>query len=64
MALGAGFAGEAGVGSFLAAAADAEDPAIATDAPLLHQRFAALAEAQHEVERLFARWAELEGKTR
>ena len=42
----------------------AEDPAIATDAPLLHQRFAALAEAQHEVERLFARWAELEAKAK
>jgi ATP-binding cassette subfamily F protein uup len=42
----------------------AEDPAIASDAGLLHQRFAALAAAQHEVERLYARWAELEAKTR
>jgi ATP-binding cassette subfamily F protein uup len=40
----------------------AEDPAIATDAALLHERFAALAAAQSEVERLYARWAELEAK--
>ena len=40
----------------------AEDPAIATEAALLHERFAALAAAQTEVERLYARWAELEAK--
>ena len=38
----------------------AEDPAIASDAARLHERFAALAAAQAEVERLYARWAELE----
>jgi ABC transport system ATP-binding/permease protein len=40
----------------------AEDPVIATDAARLHDRFAALAAAQAEVERLYARWAELEAK--
>ena len=40
----------------------AEDPAIATEAALLHERFAALAAAQTEVERLYDRWAELEAK--
>ena len=40
----------------------AEDPAIASDAAALQERFAALAEAQAEVERLYARWAELEAK--
>jgi ATP-binding cassette subfamily F protein uup len=42
--------------------AAAEDPAIATDAAKLHDRFAALAAAQSEVERLYSRWAELEAK--
>ncbi len=42
--------------------AAAEDPAIATDAAKLHARFAALAAAQEKVERLYARWAELEAK--
>ena len=38
----------------------AEEPSIAADAGVLQERLAALAEAQHEVERLYARWAELE----
>lgn len=40
----------------------AEDPSIATNAALLHQRFAEVAAAQSEVDRLYARWAELEAK--
>ncbi|MBV9493137.1 MAG: ABC-F family ATP-binding cassette domain-containing protein [Acidobacteria bacterium] len=40
----------------------AEDPAIAADASALQQRFTELAAAQAEVERLYARWSELEGK--
>jgi ABC transport system ATP-binding/permease protein len=40
----------------------AEDPAVATDANALQERFAALAAAQSEVDRLYARWAELEEK--
>jgi len=40
----------------------AHDPSIAADAPLLQQRFAALTAVQAEVDRLYARWAELEGK--
>ncbi len=40
----------------------AEDPAIASEAAALQQRFAELAEAQAEVDRLYARWAELESK--
>ena len=40
----------------------AEDPAIATDADALQQRFAELAEAQAEVDRLYYRWSELEEK--
>ena len=45
-------------------AADAalEDPAVATDAAALQQRAAAAATARAEVERLYARWAELEAK--
>jgi ATP-binding cassette subfamily F protein uup len=46
-----------------AARAAAEDPAIAADATALHARFAALTAAQAEVDRLYARWAELEAKT-
>ena len=42
----------------------AEDPAIAADAVALQQRFAELAEAQAEVDRLYQRWSELEEKTR
>jgi ATP-binding cassette subfamily F protein uup len=41
----------------------AEDPAIAADAVALQQRFAELAEAQAEVDRLYQRWSELETKT-
>ena len=41
----------------------AEDPAIAADANALQERFAALTAAQAEVDRLYARWAELEAKT-
>jgi ATP-binding cassette subfamily F protein uup len=40
----------------------AEDPAIAADANALQQRYAELHEAQQLVERLYARWAELEAK--
>ncbi|HEX6160482.1 MAG TPA: ABC-F family ATP-binding cassette domain-containing protein [Thermoanaerobaculia bacterium] len=44
------------------AKARAEDPGIAADANALTQRFAELSAAQAEVERLYARWAELEAK--
>ncbi|HEX8252248.1 MAG TPA: ABC-F family ATP-binding cassette domain-containing protein [Thermoanaerobaculia bacterium] len=40
----------------------AEDPSIAADANALQQRYAELSAAQAEVERLYARWAELEAK--
>ncbi|HYH08831.1 MAG TPA: ABC-F family ATP-binding cassette domain-containing protein [Thermoanaerobaculia bacterium] len=40
----------------------AEDPSIAADAAALQQRYAELSAAQAEVERLYARWAELEAK--
>ena len=40
----------------------AEDPAIASDAAALQERFAALAAAQAEVDRLYQRWSELEVK--
>jgi ABC transport system ATP-binding/permease protein len=40
----------------------AEDPAIAADASELQKRYDELHAAQLEVERLYARWAELEGK--
>lgn len=39
-----------------------EDPAVASDAAALHARCAALDEARATVERLYARWAELEDK--
>jgi len=42
----------------------AEDPAVAADAAALQERFAALAEAQAEVDRLYKRWSELEEKMR
>jgi ATP-binding cassette subfamily F protein uup len=45
-----------------AAAAAAQDPTIAADAATVQQRFADLTAAQAEVDRLYARWAELEGK--
>jgi ATP-binding cassette subfamily F protein uup len=38
----------------------AEDPAIVSDAAALTERYAALAAARAEVDRLYARWAELE----
>ncbi len=38
------------------------DPAIASDANALHQRSEALEQAQAEVDRLYARWEELEAK--
>ena len=41
----------------------AEDPSIATDADALQQRFAELAQAQAEVDRLYRRWSELEAKS-
>ena len=40
----------------------ADDPSIATDSEALHARHSSLAAAQAEVERLYARWAELEAK--
>ena len=40
----------------------AQDPSIATDAAALQERFAELAAAQAEVDRLYARWGELEAK--
>jgi ABC transport system ATP-binding/permease protein len=39
-----------------------EDPAVTSDATALQARYAALAEAQTNVERLYARWTELEEK--
>jgi len=49
-------------GDVQAARAGAEDPSIATDATVLQERMAALDAAEREVERLYARWAELEEK--
>jgi ATP-binding cassette subfamily F protein uup len=40
----------------------AEDPAIASDPVALQERYAALESARAEVDRLYARWAELEAK--
>ncbi len=40
----------------------AEDPAVASDHQALAKRLRALADAQADVERLYARWAELEAK--
>jgi len=45
-----------------AATAAAHDPTIAADAALLQQRFTEVTAAQAEVDRLYGRWAELEGK--
>jgi ATP-binding cassette subfamily F protein uup len=39
-----------------------EDPAIATDATILQQRVASLDAAQDAVDRLYTRWADLEGR--
>ena len=41
---------------------DTDDPAIASDPTALQQRYAALEAAQAEVDRLYARWAELGAK--
>jgi ATP-binding cassette subfamily F protein uup len=41
---------------------EVEDPAIASDSVVLQQRLAALERARAEVDRLYARWAELEAK--
>jgi ATP-binding cassette subfamily F protein uup len=40
----------------------AEDPVIASDPAALQARYAALAAARAEVERLYARWAELDAR--
>ena len=40
----------------------ADDPAIASAAEMLQERFAALHAAQAEVDRLYTRWTELEEK--
>jgi ATP-binding cassette subfamily F protein uup len=40
----------------------AEDPAVASDPSALQSRYAALDAARAEVDRLYARWAELEAK--
>jgi ubiquinone biosynthesis protein UbiJ len=40
----------------------AEDPGIASDPAALQARYAALEATRAEVERLYARWAELEAK--
>jgi ATP-binding cassette subfamily F protein uup len=41
---------------------EAEDPAIASDPTALRERYAALEAARAEVDRLYARWAELEAR--
>jgi ATP-binding cassette subfamily F protein uup len=51
-------------GMLKTAKARTEDPAVASDSAALQQRFAELAAAQAEVDRLYARWAELEAKVR
>ena len=40
----------------------AEDPAVASDPVALQERYLALEAARAEVDRLYARWAELEAK--
>jgi len=45
-----------------AAQAAVEDPAVATDPKALQERCTAMEAARKDVERLYARWAELEGK--
>jgi ATP-binding cassette subfamily F protein uup len=47
-----------------AASQAAHDPKVASDHEALHQRVEVLAAAQSEVDRLYARWAELEGKVK
>jgi ATP-binding cassette subfamily F protein uup len=41
---------------------EAEEPAIASDPTALQERYAALEAARAEVDRLYARWADLEAK--
>jgi ATP-binding cassette subfamily F protein uup len=41
---------------------EADDPVIASDPAALQQRYAALEAARADVDRLYARWAELEAK--
>jgi ATP-binding cassette subfamily F protein uup len=48
--------------SLAEAKARVEDPAVAADADALQKRYTELNAAQAEVDRLYARWAELEGK--
>jgi ATP-binding cassette subfamily F protein uup len=48
--------------SLAAGQAAVADPAVATDPAALAERWQALEAARHEVERLYARWAELEAK--
>jgi ATP-binding cassette subfamily F protein uup len=50
--------------ALIASQAAVEDPAVATDPVALQDRCSALDVARAEVERLYARWAELEGKVR
>ena len=45
-----------------AAQQEAEDPAIASDPGALQERYATLEAVRAEVDRLYARWAELEAK--
>jgi ATP-binding cassette subfamily F protein uup len=49
-------------GALEAAQRAADDPAIASDSAALQQRYAALEAARADVDRLYARWAELEAK--
>ena len=49
-------------GALEAAQRAADDPAIASDPAALQERYAALEAARAEVDRLYARWAELEAK--
>jgi ATP-binding cassette subfamily F protein uup len=55
---------EAAEAAVKACEAAAESPEIASDAAALQARYAALEAARAEVERLYARWAELEAKLR
>ena len=41
---------------------EVDDPAIVSDSTALQQRYAALETARADVDRLYARWAELEAK--
>jgi ATP-binding cassette subfamily F protein uup len=51
-------------GRLEAATRASHDPAVASDHEALRERIGALAAAQSEVDRLYARWAELEGKVK